>query len=176
MRSNNKRAAILEAALRVVEKEGANHLTIDAVAAEADLSKGGVLYHFASKKELLLGMIDQLIESHETRFERNMKSKGRFAAFLHLEDRMTAAEKRASLAILAASAENPELIESARRYMKQMIDEALIDVDPGQIDDALLLILANEGLRYLDILDLNPLTKAQTSSVVSQMGRLAGDL
>ena len=38
MRRNNKRDAILEAALQVVENEGANHLTIDAVAAKAGLS------------------------------------------------------------------------------------------------------------------------------------------
>jgi len=33
MRSNNKKEQILEAALQVVEENGANHLTIDAVAA-----------------------------------------------------------------------------------------------------------------------------------------------
>ncbi len=44
MRSNNKRDQILQAALQVEEKKGANHLTIEAVAAFADFSKGGVLY------------------------------------------------------------------------------------------------------------------------------------
>jgi len=53
MRSNNKRTQVLEAALSVVEDHGANHLTMDAIAAKSGFSKGGVLYHFASKQLLL---------------------------------------------------------------------------------------------------------------------------
>ncbi|MBT4380011.1 MAG: TetR/AcrR family transcriptional regulator, partial [Gammaproteobacteria bacterium] len=67
MRSNNKKEQILEAALQVVEENGANHLTIDAVATYANFSKGGVLYHFPSKKALLSGMVDHLIQANEKR-------------------------------------------------------------------------------------------------------------
>ncbi len=178
MRSNNKKGEILQAALRVVEDEGANHLTIDAVAKAAGMSKGGVLYHFASKKELLLGLIDQLIVAHEQRVAHELESKNAnaFAASLHLDQPMTAAEQRTSLAVLAAAAEDPDLIASARDYMSTMTSNALREVDPSRVDDALLLILANEGLRYLEILGLNPLTRAQTNSVVTHMSQMAEDL
>ena len=42
---------MIQAAYRVVELRGATSLTIDAVAAESGLSKGGVLYHFPNKHE-----------------------------------------------------------------------------------------------------------------------------
>jgi AcrR family transcriptional regulator len=48
---------ILEAAASVLLKGGARGLTIDAVAAEAGLSKGGVLHHYASKEALILALV-----------------------------------------------------------------------------------------------------------------------
>ncbi|MCJ2053072.1 TetR/AcrR family transcriptional regulator [Methylobacterium sp. J-070] len=48
---------ILEAAAAVLVKRGARGLTIDAVAAEAGLSKGGVLHHYASKEALVLALV-----------------------------------------------------------------------------------------------------------------------
>ena len=45
----NVRETVLAAAQSVISQQGASHLTIDAVAAEAGISKGGLLYHFPSK-------------------------------------------------------------------------------------------------------------------------------
>jgi len=169
MNRNNKKKAILEAAIRVVAKDGSNHLTIDAVAAEASLSKGGVLYHFTSKEALLQGMVDQLIDTNESRIGRQPDSLSRFAASLHLDDPMTTEEEQASLAILAAVAENPDLIEAPKRYMAELLATAFIDVRPEQEQEALLLFLANEGLRYLRILNLDPLTAQQSAAVIAFM-------
>lgn len=47
------RGALLDAAERVVLRDGAGQLTMDAVAAEAGVSKGGVLYAFPSKDALI---------------------------------------------------------------------------------------------------------------------------
>lgn len=173
MRSNNKRAQILEAALRVVDARGSNHLTIDAVAAEAGLSKGGVLYHFASKQALLQGMLDGLISAHQERTEKQPASRSRFAASLHLDDPMTPKEQRASLAILAAVAEDPELIASASVYMKDTVATAISDVPADRQDEALVLWLATEGLRFLNILSINPMSPRQTKSVIAHMSNRA---
>ena len=54
------RARILEASYTVAERSGAAALTLDAVAAEAKVSKGGLLYHFSSKEALVAGMVDGL--------------------------------------------------------------------------------------------------------------------
>lgn len=48
---------ILEAAAAVLRKSGARGLTIDAVAVEAGLSKGGVLHHYASKDALISALV-----------------------------------------------------------------------------------------------------------------------
>src|SRR6188474_2388251 len=50
--------AILEAAIRVAGRDGLLATTLDKVAAEAGITKGGFLYHFASKDELLTRMME----------------------------------------------------------------------------------------------------------------------
>ena len=63
MKSEQTRARIRVAAAKVIERDGAGHLTLEKVAAEADLSKGGLLYHYPSKDALLQGLLDHLLEN-----------------------------------------------------------------------------------------------------------------
>lgn len=160
VRSNNKRHEILEAALQVVEQEGANHLTIDAVAQRSGFSKGGVLYHFASKNALLSSMMDYLLETNRGRMEEaEVAGSSVLSALVDAEQRMTEKERRASLALLAAVAENAELIVPARAHMKDIYKA--VKLQNRHADDAALLMLANEGLRFLDVLGLSPMSGAE---------------
>ncbi|NDK31771.1 TetR/AcrR family transcriptional regulator [Nesterenkonia haasae] len=52
----SKREAALEAAKRIVQRDGVTALSYEAVAAEAELTKGGILYHFPSREDLLLAL------------------------------------------------------------------------------------------------------------------------
>ncbi len=174
MRSNNKRAEILAAALQVVEQQGANHLTIDAVAKCAGFSKGGVLYHFNSKKALLSGMLDFLIESNTARIASRSSSDSLLAALLKEENQMTLTERRASMALVAAVAENPDLLEPARKHMKEVVEE--IAAHSESKEDALLLFLANEGLRFLNLFELNPLSSSQTKQISRLLSERAAEL
>ncbi|GAA4402929.1 TetR/AcrR family transcriptional regulator [Tsukamurella soli] len=51
---------LLDATERILLDSGTASLTLDAVAAEAGVSKGGLLYHFRSKDALLLGVVGRL--------------------------------------------------------------------------------------------------------------------
>lgn len=65
MARKSSRDAILAAAERVIKRQGISSTTIEAVAAEAGVSKGGLFYHFASKKELMLQLLDRYREQFE---------------------------------------------------------------------------------------------------------------
>jgi AcrR family transcriptional regulator len=54
---------ILAAAARVVLRNSVRRLTLEAVAREAQLSKGGVFYHFATKEALIQAMLARLLQS-----------------------------------------------------------------------------------------------------------------
>jgi AcrR family transcriptional regulator len=60
---------ILTAAERVVLRDGVMRLTLEAVAREAKLSKGGLLYHFATKDALIQAMLERLIRYCEREIE-----------------------------------------------------------------------------------------------------------
>lgn len=54
------RTRVLDAAESIVQARGVPALTLDAAAREAGVSKGGLLYHFASKEALLEGLMARL--------------------------------------------------------------------------------------------------------------------
>lgn len=56
------RDRLLDAFETLLVSSGSRAATLDAVAAEADVSKGGLLYHFHSKDDLVEAMLDRLRE------------------------------------------------------------------------------------------------------------------
>ncbi len=62
-RARNAREEILDAAQRIVVRDGAARLTLDAVAREIGMTKGGVLYNFPTKADLLQGMLERMVDS-----------------------------------------------------------------------------------------------------------------
>ncbi len=67
--SRQTRQQIFEACSRILRDEGLTNLTLEAVADEAGISKGGLLYHFPNKKTL----IDALFEYYNDIFETRLK-------------------------------------------------------------------------------------------------------
>src|SRR5690606_15169274 len=70
------RGALLDAAERVVLRDGANGLTMDAVAREAGVSKGGVLYAFATKDRLIDEMMRRVTAAYDTLVEQFLADAG----------------------------------------------------------------------------------------------------
>jgi len=54
---------ILGTTLTLLEREGGTAITLDRIAAEAGLSKGGLLYHFASKEQLVEALVERAVDS-----------------------------------------------------------------------------------------------------------------
>ncbi len=174
--TESKRAAILAAAARTVDACGAGHLTIDAVAREAGVSKGGVLYHFPSKRALLEGMLDSLLERGAARRaaldEMAPASPGAVLRDHVLGERdQTSAERAMARSLLAAAAEDPELLAPARRALEEAFAEAGRATRPEAL--GWVVLLATEGLRLLDMLKLLPLSGSQRQEVHETLLRMA---
>ena len=56
------RDRLLDAFEKLLVAGGSRAATLDAVAADAEVSKGGLLYHFHSKDELVEGQLERLRE------------------------------------------------------------------------------------------------------------------
>jgi AcrR family transcriptional regulator len=62
MESSSTRERILDAAERVVARLGFAKATMDDIALESNMSKGGFLYHFPTKRECYLALIDRTFD------------------------------------------------------------------------------------------------------------------
>ena len=62
----SSRHAVLDATVRLARAEGMGAVTFESVAAEAGLSRGGILYHFRSKDDLLIAMYEHLAAGWES--------------------------------------------------------------------------------------------------------------
>lgn len=64
MRPNN-RSAIVEAAHRVAARQGGADFSFEATATEAGLTKAGVIYHFPSREDLVLAVVEYVAHTWE---------------------------------------------------------------------------------------------------------------
>lgn len=109
----NSREKILRAATELAQEVGPAHISLDAVAARAGLSKGGLLYSFPTKAKILEAMVEKYMQEHEQAMavqetlqsgERNRVAR----AFLDVY-RIQADKEPPACGVLAALAENPDL-------------------------------------------------------------------
>lgn len=172
-RSNNQADAILLAATEVIAERGTGKLTIDAVAKQAGLSKGGVLYHYPTKDALLQGLLAALMAKLDDRRNQNQENSA-LSAMLQSLDFSDETERYMSLALLAASAEKPELLDPARTYFGDVVND--VRKESNDKDLATILLLALEGLRFMHMLDLTPWSSKQTKQLVNRMQQMSTEV
>jgi AcrR family transcriptional regulator len=166
---------ILDAAEEVVLRDGVAHLTLDASATEAGLSKGGVLYHYPTRDSLVAGMVAKIIEEFEEDIERELCSSDGPGAFTRAYIRSTMApgtatpdrQDRLGAALIAAAAAEPALLlplqEAAGRWQTRLEGDGL---DPTV---ATVLRLACDGLWLCDLFGLAPPSAALRSRVGAEL-------
>lgn len=71
---NLKLRGVMEAALRVMTRQGAESFSMDDVAEEAGVSKGTLYNYFSSKEELVEASIESAIEPLEAELDRLVES------------------------------------------------------------------------------------------------------
>lgn len=155
------RNKILDAAERVALRDGGGHITLGAVAVEAGLSKGGVLYHYPGKDALVRGMVERLIEQNDAGMERlaaaDPEPRGRaLRSYLGVafpeHGAGSAKINQVAAVLLTAVLTNPELLDPVRRHSRRTMKRLLADGLPAPLVH--MLRLAAEGLWMADTLGL----------------------
>ncbi len=179
----SSREAILDAAEAVVLASGAAHLTLDAVAERAGVSKGGLLYNFPSKESLLQAMVDRnmhrLGQDHAAALAQLPPAPGReLTAFVHMiAQKSTCCEKRLGGSLLAACANNPKLLEPVHRFHRwrlETIEAAARDGLP--FERAAIASLALDGLCLLEMLGLSPFAPEQRALILEDLQRFIDEM
>jgi AcrR family transcriptional regulator len=172
----NSREKVLDAAAELVSEVGSGRLTLDAVAERAGLSKGGLLYNFPTKDALLQAMVQRLVDGVAAEREalrpeaepgRNLEARLCTATLLKLRQGRT---KEVANGMLAASAENPRLLDPVREVITATLGNLKATSD--DLDAALVGWLAIEGLNSLEMHDLSPFSEEEHQRVVEAVNRL----
>jgi AcrR family transcriptional regulator len=135
--TRSNREKILDATVQVAIRDGVMAMTLDAVAQEAGVSKGGLLYHFRSKDDLLAAMLVHFSTKVKGQLEEQIAAdpnpRGRFIRAMVQTvfprgragdaGALTRSEtSRFFMAVVTAAANNPRLLDPIRRNAQQMRD------------------------------------------------------
>lgn len=172
------KAAILAAAEELITRTGGLHFTMDMVAAQAGISKGGLTYSYGTKDAL----IEDLLRRELMRFAeaRDNAAKGsapldRLEAHIRVTATQKAQYQARAAHLMAAVSNEPGHLDYVRASYREMFDLA----DPATPEGrrARHAFLAVEGLFLLRGLGLMPVSGAEWDEVfehaLAEMARLA---
>ncbi|MCC5880480.1 MAG: TetR/AcrR family transcriptional regulator [Idiomarina sp.] len=160
----SKRNFILMAAEQLVKTQGAAQLTFDRLSEETGISKGGLLYHFASKDELVFAMMERLLETRE-RFRESLvdqfsgadaEIKALIMAQANIQRGSADGTDELALdsAVLCAASTNRELLAPLRgRFadLQEMFNQSEMGGDKARI--AFFAVLGERLMQQLGMID-----------------------
>ncbi|MGN6582408.1 MAG: TetR/AcrR family transcriptional regulator [Rhizobiaceae bacterium] len=168
----SSRERILLAATELAREVGPAHISLDAVAARAGLSKGGLLYNFPSKKKLIEALVERHLEEFDQalrRLEAQHSDCGNALALALLELVSCEAPERKpdATGILAAIAEDPSFLDPIRRYRRDLLDRLI--GSSSDLAAALIVFLAVDGLRSTQLFGTDALGPAEHAAVFAKL-------
>ena len=172
-RSERSRKAALAAALTIIARDGPGRLTLDAIAQESGLSKGGLMHQFRSKEAVLKALLEQQF-AHFNDFTRDFRSKlgaasaqPELATQIATSREIIAQQYSVAQAMLAALASDPNLLVEARD-----LDAARVKAIKKEAADPELAVLrwaAARGLALLAMLRLCPIPEAEVQRLFERL-------
>lgn len=177
-RRSSSRDVILDAAEAVVAEAGAAHLTLDAVAQRAGLSKGGLMYNFPTKAALLTALMERVVQRFDTAAARAVErfgtsGVGAVKAVIATTISDEVVSPRVGNGLLAAAANDPQMLVPIReRYREKLAEIAASGV---RYERAAALSLASDGLRFWEMLGASPFTAEERERIVAELFTLADE-
>lgn len=156
----------------------ANHfhaLTLEAVAKEAGISKGGLLYHFPSKEQLIISVAQHVFEQFDRRLNElalaDSNEYGKWArAYIQTAKEDLLANRELYLGIFAVSL----LHKEAADHLSALYTTSLALLKNDALDELTIdfIRLTIDGLYYSKVLNTAPLSKQRTENILNQLIQL----
>lgn len=148
-RANNSREHILDTYVDLLIRSGERAATLDAVATAAKVSKGGLLYHFSSKKALLEALAERTLALAEEDFAA-MKQAPEGASGAYYINSSTPDNSPFDRSLIALSRLAQSNNELAQQAMSRVQDgwHALVLAEIGDEQIARAVLLLGDGMYY----------------------------
>ena len=139
---------VLDSYEEILIEQGPGGVTLEAVAAHAGVSKGGLLYHFGSKEALVDGLLERLSRLSDEDLEQARTAPEGVVSW-YLRTAITDATQRkplhrTTMATIRIMLNEPRVFEVVQIYNQKVHD--LISAHVGDSLTAELVILVGDGL------------------------------
>ena len=172
-RSERSRNVALDAALVIIARDGPGRLTLDAIARESGLSKGGVMHQFRTKEGVLKALLERQM-AHFAEFSMAYRAKVRatsanpeLATEIATVREAANTPNSAALALLAAMVESPDLMALPRDSELKAI--AAIRAEAADPDLAMLRWAAARGLMLGALFGMSPIGKPERDHLFARL-------
>lgn len=171
------RARLIQAAIDIIVDRGAAYLTLDMVAQEAQVSKGGLLHHFPTKKALMHGIDERAMQMWDQRLALELSQEpegqpGRWSrAYIRASFDRSPEEIRVLLALTRIVGVYPGLIERWRQASSQACANLVEDGLPE--GRAVSIQVACDGLWLGEVIGLPLIPDDQRALLRADLMRLS---
>ena len=166
---------MIDAAERVARRDGPGAVTVEAVIREAGISRGGLMYHFPSKLDLIRALVERDVEYLRTALIGGDEPSGATPPGtpderlrVYVDECAPEPGERDYAALIAALAEDPRVaapwVELQRELDQLDIDQS----EPGDVA-AIVARLALDGLWVSNLIDPDRFTSEQMDHIVAAM-------
>ena len=147
-RANNSREHILDTYVDLLIRTGERAATLDAVATAAKVSKGGLLYHFSSKKALLEALAERTLTLAEEDFAAMEQApEGASAYYINSSTPDNSPFDRSLIALSRLAQSNNELAQQTMAHIQDGW-HALVLAEIGDEQIARAVLLLGDGMYY----------------------------
>ncbi|KLD71186.1 TetR/AcrR family transcriptional regulator [Xanthomonas pisi] len=175
MRPSN-RSKILDAAMRVIDRDGVTAVTFESVSSEAGITRGGMLYHFPSREALINALHMHLAANWEASMEAIADKP---AAELTAQERHMAYARacaqsatRAELQFMLESATDQALAEPWGAVLERWAPPVPTDTQDEAVLDDFIARLAADGLWVYESLSSTPLGKDLKAAIAERLAKM----
>lgn len=166
----SRRDQLLDAAAAIATKQGIQHLTIDAVALAANITKAGLIYHFKTRDDLLTALVERMLRDLDVLSPAPEAAPATAPTLKSVMNQMARetfempSEQRQLISnLLAAVSSHPQLIGPAQALYSRSYD--WLAQSGEQQGQALLLAAALDGILLVELLNLYQFSPQQREAM-----------
>lgn len=166
---------VLQAAERIVQRQGAGNLTYDQLVKESGVTRGGITYHFPTKDLLLRALMERDMQQWEA-MEKTLRPRldneqaADLIGSLRAMTRTSDEQRRFVAGMLSAVTHDQELLEPVRELNRQRY--GMQKGTPKEVN-IMILELAAAGLFWQDITRCHVMPDAMRKKVIARLEALA---
>lgn len=171
-RSERSRHVVIQAALAIIARGGPGRLTLDAIAKEAGISKGGLMHQFHSKQDVLKALLQHQAEYFEN-FSRDYMASAKttseplLAAEIAIAREAIGNPQAGAVAMVGVMGEDLSLVSMFKETDARKL--AAIRAEAADPDLAVLRWSAARGLAMTALMGICPLSQEEREGLFERL-------